>query len=319
LTRQKQYKPISIEMEKQLDHQHGLFLYAVVTVYNNWDQLAKCVDTLTNSDLVTVRLVVVNHYPADHSKELIVPEPHSITIIQRDSNLWWVGAMNVGIQYAIDHGAEFLMLLNSDTFITNRESEKLLHACQQKEHAIVAPKQVDLESGNVTFSYATDCYLLGFPIINASTWVQKLSAYNKRNEIRTQMIIGGRGVIIPVSIFKKVGLFDEKHLPHYGADNDFYIRCRRAGIPLIVKMDCTILVDSNTSSMATRLGTMNFSRFVRSLTSRRSHRSYQSLVPLYRKYYPVPGMYLVGYSLNIARYTMVYLFARLGQILRRHQ
>jgi len=299
-------------MEKQIDHRQRQLLYAVVTVYNNWDQLEKCVATLTDGELVTAKIVVVNHYPADHGKKLAVPEPHSITFIEKDSSLWWVGAMNVGIRHAMDQGAEFLMLLNSDAFISNGDSARLLLACRQKELAIVAPRQVDLGSGEVTFTYAADCYLLGFPLINVSTWLQKFPAYRKRVEVHTRMIIGGRGVIIPVSVFENVGLFDEARLPHYGADNDFYIRCRRAGISLWVRTDCTISIDSNTSSMATRLGTMNFSRFVQSLRDRKSHRSVQSLVPLYRKYYPIPGLYLLGYGLNIARYALVYLMARIA-------
>lgn len=298
-------------MEKIIDHRQRQLLYAVVSVYDNWDQLEKCVTALTDDDHVTVKLVVVNHYPADHGKELTVPEPHSITFIRKDSNLWWVGAMNIGIKYAIDDGAEFLMLLNSDTYINNVDSSKLLQTCQRTELTIVAPKQVDLGSGEVTFTSATDCYLLGFPIINVSSWLQKFPAYRRRSEIRTRMIIGGRGVIIPVSVFEKVGLFDEKRMPHYSADNDFYIRCRRAGISLLVRTDCTISIDPNTSSMATRLETMSFSSFVQSLRDRKSHRSFQSLVPLYRKYYPIPGLYLLGYGLNIARYTLVYLMARI--------
>ena len=303
-------------MDKQIDDRQRDLLYAVVSVYNNWDQLAKCVATLTDNDLVTVRLVIVNHYPPDHDKELTVPGPHSVTFIKKDSNLWWVGAMNIGIQYAIDQGAEFLMLLNSDSFITNGDSEKLLQTCRKKERTVVAPKQVDLGSDEITFTYATDCYLLGFPVINPSAWLQKFPAYRKREEIRTRMIVGGRGVIIPLSVFEKVGLFDEKHFTHYGADNDFYIRCRRAGVRLLVKTDCTIHVDSGTSSLATRFGTLDFSGFTRTLTDRKSHRSFQSLVPLYRKYYPIPGLYFLGYGLNIGRYAFVYLFARIAGIFR---
>ena len=303
-------------MDKQFDDRQRNSLYAVVTVYKNWDQLTKCVTTLTDDDLVTVKLIIVNHYPPDHDKKLTVPGPHSVTFIQKDSSLWWAGAMNVGIQYAIDQGAEFLMLLNSDTLITNGDSEKLLQTCRQRERTVVAPKQVDLSSGEVTFTYATDCYLLGFPVINVSPWLQKFPAYRKREEIRTRMIVGGRGVIIPLSVFEKVGLFDEKHFTHYGADNDFYIRCRRAGVRLLVKTDCTIHVDSGTSSLATRFGTLDFSGFTRTLTDRKSHRSFQSLVPLYRKYYPIPGLYFLGYGLNIGRYAFVYLFARIAGIFR---
>ena len=49
-------------MEKQIDHRQRQLLYAVVTVYNNWYQLEKCVAALTDDDVVTVKLVVVNHF-----------------------------------------------------------------------------------------------------------------------------------------------------------------------------------------------------------------------------------------------------------------
>ena len=42
-------------------------------------------------------------------------------------------------------------------------------------------------------------------------------------------VLPGRGTLIPVEIFRKVGLYNFKHLPHYGADHEFSYRAKIKG------------------------------------------------------------------------------------------
>jgi len=44
----------------------------------------------------------------------------------------------------------------------------------------------------------------------------------------------GRGTLIPLNVFEKIGLFDERHLPHYGADYDLSFRAARMGCLVLV-------------------------------------------------------------------------------------
>ena len=40
----------------------------------------------------------------------------------------------------------------------------------------------------------------------------------------------GNGVLIPRSVFEKVGFYDERHMPQYHADSDLVLRARAAGL-----------------------------------------------------------------------------------------
>ncbi len=81
----------------------------------------------------------------------------------------------------------------------------------------------------------TSCFLLGF-----STLIPPAGWYRFRYPaglVPTPLICGGRGVILSAATFQQVGMLDEEHLPHYGADHDFYFRCRKAGLQLFICMD----------------------------------------------------------------------------------
>jgi len=46
--------------------------------------------------------------------------------------------------------------------------------------------------------------------------------------------ISTKGTLYPTAVFKKIGLFDAKHFPHYFSDYEFSIRAKRMGYNLLV-------------------------------------------------------------------------------------
>ncbi len=52
--------------------------------------------------------------------------------------------------------------------------------------------------------------------------------------------MGGRGVLLPATIFSKIGFFDEVNLPHYGADNDFGLKAKEIGYEIVILPDARI-------------------------------------------------------------------------------
>ncbi len=47
-------------------------------------------------------------------------------------------------------------------------------------------------------------------------------------------MLPGRGTLIPVEVFKTIGNFNQKKLPHYGADYEFSFRAKQAGYRLLI-------------------------------------------------------------------------------------
>jgi GT2 family glycosyltransferase len=230
--------------------------------------------------------------------------------------LWWTGAVNHGVQEGLKRGATAFVLLNNDCYVAPDTLSRLLrHAREAPAPCIVAPLQRNARDGRLLANLVTPGFLLGFPTREVR-WPRDAKPGDERL-LPVDLIIGGRGALIPRAVFERVGLFDEEALPHYGADHDFYLRCRRAQTPLYLALDATVDIDDERSSLAQRLEAMTLRQFADTLGNRRSHRNLHDLAALFRRHYPIPGLYGIGVALNVVRYSLVYFAARISAFLRR--
>lgn len=287
-------------------------IYVVIPVYNGWEQTDICLQALRKGLLYhRLRIVVVDHGSTDATKTSLPARYPEVVRLLGDSTLWWTGAINVGIRWATADGAERIMLLNNDCYVAPDMVERLAAHADHMPTAIIAPVQKDYATKKVVFDVATACLSLGFTTLIPP---RVLTRSPEGVLWPTKLIIGGRGVLIPAGVFARTGLFDEANLPHYGADHDFYLRCRKQGIPLFTALDAVVYVDSGKTTLATRLGALSVREFVATLRSRRSHRNVHDLVTLFKKHYPLRGFHYVGVVLNLSRYSLRYLYERLRYV-----
>jgi GT2 family glycosyltransferase len=62
-------------------------------------------------------------------------------------------------------------------------------------------------------------------------------------------VLGGCGTLIPVSVFRRIGLYDERALRHYGADYELSRRAARAGFRLMVDKRSALHVRTRESGL----------------------------------------------------------------------
>ncbi len=251
---------------------------------------------------------MVDHGTTDETYTGLAANFPEVIRISGSSELWWTGATNLGIRSALDRGADRVMLLNNDCYVTREAIGTLVEQALAHPQAIIAPVQRDWQSGQITCISPHSRFLLGFPTIPGP---QRLTAVMKARELLpVKLIIGGRGVIIPSSVFTLLGLFDEEQLPHYGSDHDFYLRARRHDIPLYVATRAFVDIDNTRTTLADNPGTLSIAEFLHSLRSIRSHRNLRDVAALFRKHYPIPSLYPLGVALYTGRYVAVYLIKR---------
>jgi GT2 family glycosyltransferase len=286
-------------------------LHIVIPVLNGWAQTKRCLETLRESTYQDFRVIVVDHGSTDETKEALPTEFPEVECIQGNDSLWWAGATNLGIRQALASVASHIMLLNNDCYFSPDAIEKLLQYSQEcDDNCIVAPISKDQLSGKVLNLGYTTCLWLGFPSIRIPVGLSQRNLEN-RGLIPTHLIMGGRGAIIPATVFEKVGLLDEENLPHYLADHDFYLRCKDAGIRLMIATDAHLFVDNARTTIADNLSSMPFSTFRETLSGRRSHRNFKDLSAFFKKHYPIKKWYLIGVAMNFARYFLRYVGARI--------
>jgi hypothetical protein len=187
--------------------------------------------------------------------------------------------------------------------------EILMQSNRQCPKSIVAPVQRDWKTRKINAIAPWPNFLLGFPTLCGK---RKLTReMKKKGLISSKLIAGGRGVVIPAEIFFSFGLFDQNTLPHYCADHDFYLKANKKGVDLKVATWAFVDVDNSRTTMADNPGRLTLKEFMHSFISIRSHRNIKHVKTLFRKHYPVPGMYLLGALLYLGRYCFVYLINRL--------
>lgn len=232
-----------------------------------------------------------------------------------DPGLWWAGATNLGIRKAREDGADAVILLNNDCYVEPDTISILVGHALRSDRAIIAPLQRSATNRRLLTNLVASCFLFGFPTFPIPGQIGLRAG--KHRLVSTRLILGGRGVLIPTPVFDVVGLFDETHFPHYGADHDFYLRCKAQGIPLCLATDAFVNIDDSRTTFAANSGRLGFSEFLASLTDRRSHRNIRDLEMLFRRYYPIKGLHYLGLLLNLSRYLAVYIVRRIRYLISR--
>lgn len=297
----------------------GLGLHLVITDFNGCDQTRRCLQALRASRCQDFNILVVDHGTDGRTSEMLAREHPEAIRIQGSPDLWWTGATNLGIRAALARGASAVMLLNNDGYVTPETIGTLLGLAQEHPNAIIAPIQRDWRSGKTLSLGLRTRFLLGFP---TAPGLHRLTpAMAARALLPVRLIGGGRGVILTAEVLARTELFDAQALPHYWADHDFYLRVRRLGIPLYVATQAFVDIDGSRTTSAGRPEALSVCAFLHTLRDTRSHRNLRDVTALFRKHYPIPGLYPLGVLLYTGRYLLVYLIKRARYLLgrRRHR
>jgi len=289
-------------------------LAIVIPAFSGNEQIRRCLESIYNSRHSDSHVFIVDHGITDEITRWVNDAFPRATCIRGSADLWWSGATNLGIRHALSHGSKLIMLLNHDCYLRADTINTLLKYMETTPNAIIAPVQHNPRT-NKDVVGATSFFLLGFSTIILPAWWYKLR--HSTPLVRTSLIVGGRGVLIRADSFRKAGYFDEINLPHYGADHDFYFRCRKSGIRLCVCTEALVDMDDTQTTSADTDNSLSPAEFADTLKNRSSHRNIRDLYALFSRHYPIPGLASLGVALNIARFFFIYVIQTLVRAVSR--
>lgn len=284
-------------------------LAIVIADFNGYARTRRCLAALQAGSRRDFTVIVVDHGTTEETALGLARDFPDVLRLAASPDRWWTGATNAGIRRARELQVTRIMLLNNDCYVTPDALDELLTQAEQYPEAIVAPVQRDLRSGRLAAIAPSSCFALGFPSLPGPR--ELTPAQREAGVVPVQLIVGGRGAIIPVAVLERIGLFDEEKLPHYGADHDFYLRARHAGIRLFTATRALVDIDDTSTSVADAGGTQDLAGFLESLRSVRSHHNLRDVTALFRKHYPLPPLYLLGVGFYTGRYALLWMLRRL--------
>ena len=201
----------------------------------------------------SVSVVVVDNGSADGSLEHLKKSCAGCTVLDAGGNLGFSGGNNVGIRYALDHGAEYILLLNNDAAVGRGAVEALLAAAGPK--TIAAPKIV-------CASDPARVWYGGGHISRMRGGFYHDTDAASANVARDVDFASGCCMLLPAEFFRECGFMDERFFL-YCEDAELCLRAERAGYRIryepraVVRHRVSVSTGGERSPLAAYYGTRN--------------------------------------------------------------
>ncbi|MEO1510361.1 MAG: glycosyltransferase family 2 protein [Cyanobacteria bacterium J06633_23] len=200
-------------------------VYILIPIHNRRQTTERCLRRLAEVNLLQspYTVVVVDDGSTDGSAEMIRRQFADVVLLSGDGELWWTGAMRLGMAYAKQHGADYIVWLNDDCLVSVAAVAGLVTMCQENSAAI-AGCQGYVEAQPSTLAFGG----------KRQTWkgfrYQSLAV----GEQQPCDLLSGNLVCLPTQVIDQVGYPDVKRTPHYGGDALYLLRARKAGYQLYI-------------------------------------------------------------------------------------
>lgn len=215
----------------------------IIINYNREKDTVDCLESLLDQDFSknAFSTIVVdngskNKFATDKNYKEI-----GLKILRSEKNLGFAGGNNLGIEYALDNGADYVLLLNNDTFVDRRFVKELINVFEDKKYAgIVAPKIYFAKGFEFHDKYRTeDLGKVFWYTGGIMDWNNVIGKHRGVDDVDTGQydkiektdFASGCCFLTSREVLEKVGMFDEKFFLYY-EESDLCERVKRKGFSI---------------------------------------------------------------------------------------
>lgn len=201
-------------------------LFVIVLNWNGRDVVGLCLESLRKVRGCTLRIVVVDNASTDSSPALVRRDFPEVELIENGENLLFAEGNNVGIRYALQQGAQAVLLLNNDTEVDPDFASRMMDVLgRYPEAGVVGPKIYYYDDPECIWYGGGDFY----PFI----WIPRHRDIRKRDGSFGERsgetgYVSGCALLVRREVIEQIGLLDPGYRI-YCEDVDFCLRARRAG------------------------------------------------------------------------------------------
>lgn len=191
----------------------------VIPVHNRRATTLRCLDHLRQTGVLDwARVVLVDDGSTDGTGEAVRTRFPTVHVLPGDGNLWWGGAIRLGMRHAMQAGADFLVWLNDDCLPAPGTLRLLVdHAARTGG---VATGWAQTPSGGQYGAFRKTWRGLQPVVVAGPGGVQAGDA------------AAGNCVAFARAVVEAVGLPDAARLPHALLDVDYTLAATRRGFSL---------------------------------------------------------------------------------------
>ena len=218
-------------------------IYIIIPVHNRKNFTRDCLLSLRKQTFKKYSTIVVDDGSSDGTIEMIKKNFPEVVLLRGDGNLWWTGAINIGVKYVLENATpeDHILTLNDDSVVNSDYLETLIECAFKNPKSLVGSIALNdeeagiVEDGGVKINWSTAKFNF------LSRGLEYKVIMNRGPFIIPVDVLSGRGTLIPVKVFQNIGLYDSINLPHYGADYEFSYRAKRKGYNLFVNYKSVVM------------------------------------------------------------------------------
>ena len=223
----------------------------VFIVILNWNRPEDTIECLKSVSKLSIKdfelsVVIVDNASTDNSveqlKRFLIHNTEYKILINKE-NLGFAEGNNIGIKYAMKHGADYVMVLNNDTRVHTDLMIRIIDTLRNYPNFGAASPKIYFEKG---FEFREKKYKksdFGKVLWYAGGTIDWDNVYGKTrgvdevdkhqyDKVVETGFATGTCMFMSRKALEKVGLFDEKYFMYY-EDTDLSLRIKRAGFKVL--------------------------------------------------------------------------------------
>ncbi|UBF24686.1 glycosyltransferase family 2 protein [Kovacikia minuta CCNUW1] len=198
-------------------------VYLIIPVHNRKELTLTCIENLSRQGaLETYCVIVVDDGSTDGTGSAICTLYPEVIVLRGDGNLWWTGAVSMGMEYAISKGANYLIWLNDDCLPQAGAIEVLLDIVKQNSQVIAGGQSLDPRTGEPSYGGV----LLKQGKIRPVHAPQTVSVPCEG--------LNGNFVCLSKAVVQSIGYPNNQWFPQYHGDTAYTHRAKKHGYKLVI-------------------------------------------------------------------------------------
>ena len=219
-------------VDKALEKVTGIsrpVVHVVILTWNQRETTLACLESLSGITYPSFRVIVVDNGSTDGTAQAIRKHFPDTEIVVNEQNLGYPGGCNVGLRYALDHGANHIFAINNDVIVDPAILDELMNE-MAPDVGILTPKVYYADESDRVWSVGSRRHPLTLEMTRKGD--EQLDA-GQWDEVIEQDYLVGCAHLFSRSLLEEIGLLDAGYFLYYD-DLDICIRAQRAGYRLLM-------------------------------------------------------------------------------------